>query len=107
MPEEFAGPAAKVARVLPLLGHVPGADSVTLARLKAMVQQPGSPNLYWALTDLPNPLVDWHKGVQGGGVMVAGEFRLIKTDAAMTPDEIEKAVSPSLDQEKNGDQQAD
>ena len=29
------------------------------------MQQPKCPNLYWALTDLPSPLVDLRKGVQG------------------------------------------
>jgi hypothetical protein len=29
------------------------------------VQRPDSPNLYWALTDLPRPLVDLRKGLEG------------------------------------------
>src|SRR5262249_21329307 len=33
--------------------------------LEEMVQQPGCPNLYWALTDLPCPVVELRKGVQG------------------------------------------
>ncbi len=48
---------------------------LTLGGLEEMVQQPGSPNLYWALTDLPCPPVDLRKGVQAGRALVAGELR--------------------------------
>jgi hypothetical protein len=60
------------------LGHHTG-DSVTLiqdlvgmaiaqmmiAQLEVLIQQPGAPNFYWALTDLPRPLFDLRKGLQG------------------------------------------
>ncbi len=36
-----------------------------LTTLEEMVQQPGCPNLYWALTDLPSPLVDFRNGMRG------------------------------------------
>ncbi len=32
--------------------------SVMSQQIETMIQQPGCPNLYWALTDLPRPLVD-------------------------------------------------
>jgi hypothetical protein len=28
------------------------------------VQQPGAPNLYWALTDLPTPMIEMHRGLE-------------------------------------------
>jgi hypothetical protein len=34
------------------------------------VQQPGAPNLYWALTDLPRPLVGLRNGLQGERVVI-------------------------------------
>lgn len=61
--------------------------------LEEMVQQPDAPNLYWALTDLPCPLVDMRKGLQGGSTLTATEFRPIREDAAMTEEELEKVVS--------------
>ncbi|HEY7311737.1 MAG TPA: hypothetical protein VH643_20410 [Gemmataceae bacterium] len=61
--------------------------------LEEMVQQPGCPNLYWALTDLPCPLVDMRKGLQGGCTLTATEFRPLREDAVMTADELEKVVS--------------
>ena len=57
------------------------------------MQQPGCPNLYWALTDLPCPLVDLRKGVQGDRTLVAAELRLLHDDAPMTETEIEEFVS--------------
>jgi hypothetical protein len=64
-----------------------------LDTLGEMVQQPGCPNLYWALTDLPCPLVDLRKGVQGDSTLVAAELRLLDDDAPMTESEMEKFVS--------------
>src|SRR5260370_28008483 len=55
-----------------------------MSALEEMVQQPGCPNLYWALTDLPVPLVDLRKGVQGERTLVAAELRAIRDDAPMT-----------------------
>ena len=53
-----------------------------------MVQQPGCPDLYWALTDLPCPLVDLHKGMQGDRIGVAATLRPIRDDSPMTDAEI-------------------
>jgi hypothetical protein len=65
----------------------------TLGGLEEMVQQPGCPNLYWALTDLPWPLVDLRKGIQGDYARVASELRLLRDDAPMTDSDIEAFVS--------------
>ena len=64
-----------------------------LGTLEEMVQQPGCPNLYWALTDLPCPLVDLRKGVQGDRTLVAADLRSLRDDAPMTEAEIETFVS--------------
>ncbi len=63
-----------------------------LDTLEEMVQQPGCPNLYWALTDLPCPLVDVRKGVQGERALVAAELRGIRDDSPMTAEEIDAFV---------------
>jgi hypothetical protein len=63
-----------------------------LDTLEEMIQQPGCPNLYWALTDLPCPLVDVRKGVQGERALVAAELRAIRDDAPMTAAEIDGFV---------------
>jgi hypothetical protein len=60
--------------------------------LEEMVQQPGCPNLFWALTDLPCPLVDLRKGIQGDRIRVAGELRPIRDDGPMTEAELKAFV---------------
>jgi hypothetical protein len=46
------------------IGNLVGIAIAVLATgpLEEMVQQPGAPNLYWALTDLPDPLVSLRMG---------------------------------------------
>jgi hypothetical protein len=66
---------------------------LSLGTLEEMVQQPGCPNLYWALTDLPCPLVDLRKGVQGDRTLVAADLRLLHDDTPMTESEIGEFVS--------------
>jgi hypothetical protein len=61
--------------------------------LEEMVQQPGCPNLCWALTELPAPLVDLCKGFQGERSLLKTEFRPLRADAVMTTKELEKVVS--------------
>jgi hypothetical protein len=36
-----------------------------IAQLEELIQQPGAPNLYWALTELPRPFFDLRKALQG------------------------------------------
>lgn len=67
---------------------------LALGSLEEMVQQPGCPNLYWALTDLPCPLVDLRKGAQGDRAQAAAHLRPIRGDAPMTDAEIEACVGP-------------
>jgi hypothetical protein len=66
---------------------------MALGTLEEMVQQPGCPNLYWALTDLPCPLVELRKGAQGERARVDTELRAIRDDDAMTDAQVEEVVS--------------
>jgi hypothetical protein len=66
---------------------------LALDTLDETVQQPGCPNLYWALTDLPIPLVELRTGLQGHRAQVEAEFRLLRDDRPMTETEIEEVVS--------------
>lgn len=65
---------------------------LALETLEEMVQQPGCPNLYWALTDLPCPVVELRKGLQGNRTLVAGELRPLRGDAPMTESQMEAFV---------------
>ena len=44
--------------------------SITTDRVEELIQQPGAPNLYWALTDLPRPFFDLRKAFQGEKMII-------------------------------------
>jgi len=61
-----------------LIGNLVGMAAAFLAidPLEEMLQQPGCPNLYWALTILPHPLVSPDKAAQGERVLMLNELGL-------------------------------
>jgi hypothetical protein len=61
-----------------LIGNLVGVAVAFIAidGLEEMLQQPGCPNLYWALTILPHPLVSTAKAVQGERLLLSQEFGL-------------------------------
>jgi hypothetical protein len=64
----------------------------TLGPLDEMVQQVGCPNLFWALTDLPQPFIDLRKGVQGDRMMMTDIFALIDEKAPMNEAQVQQAA---------------
>lgn len=61
--------------------------------LEEFVQQPGAPNMYWALTSLPTPLVDLRKSISGERLMAQhGLGKLSDPDRVWTPEEVALAV---------------
>ncbi len=48
--------------------------AVTITPLEEMLEQPGAPNLYWALTNLPSPLVPLDRGIEGERVLILAEL---------------------------------
>src|SRR5262249_16128045 len=65
---------------------------MALDGMEEMVQQQGCPNLFWALTDLPCPLVDLRKGFQGDRATIDAELRSLR-DTPMTDPQIDQFVS--------------
>jgi hypothetical protein len=65
---------------------------MALDTIEEMVARSKCPNLYWPLTDLPAPLVDVRKGVQGDRAAVLGEFRGLRDDGAMTEADLDEFV---------------
>jgi hypothetical protein len=61
---------------------------LALGPVEEMIQQPGSPNLYWALTNLPESLVDTRRGYQGELLIVEAEFAGIRETAPMSDAEL-------------------
>ena len=69
------------------------AANAAIGPLEEMLEQPGCPNLYWALTILPSPLVPLDKGAEGERASLAGEFRDLDDSAPMSPEQINKFIA--------------
>jgi hypothetical protein len=65
---------------------------VAIGPLEEMLEQPGCPNLYWALTNLPSPMVPIHVGIEGERVLVLAEFHDLDESAPMSADQLKKFV---------------
>jgi hypothetical protein len=77
--------------------------AVTIAPLEEMLEQPGCPNLYWALTTLPQPLVRADKGAEGEQMSLVWVFRDLDDTAPMSADRIKKfcgEIDKALNDEK-------
>lgn len=62
--------------------------SLTLDQVETWIQQPGTPNLYWSLTDLPRPFIDLRRGLEGEKVVtdnIFGELRDMLRGAKLVP----------------------
>ncbi len=60
--------------------------------LEEMLEQPGCPNLYWALTNLPCPLVPFERGLEGERMSLRWSFQDLDENAPMTADQIKKLI---------------
>ena len=65
---------------------------LTIKPLEEMLQQPGCPNLYWALTYLPHPLIDLRKCWQGEKILMMQGFEKLDDKASMSESQIQKIV---------------
>lgn len=73
-----------------LIGNLVGSASmsITIERLEELIQQPGCPNLYWALTNLPQPMVGFRKGLEGEVLLVQVEVgAMTNPEHVWTPEE--------------------
>jgi hypothetical protein len=66
--------------------------SLALGPLDEMISQPGCPNLFWALTDLPRPFIDYHKGVHGERMMLTEVFASLPEDMPMSETQGQQTV---------------
>jgi hypothetical protein len=65
---------------------------VAIVPLEEMLEKPGCPNLYWALTDLPNPLVPLDRGLEGERVLIQAELNLLDERVPMSADQIKRLI---------------
>jgi hypothetical protein len=77
-----------------LVGFLVGVSIATKAigTLDEMVQQQGCPNLFWALGNLPTPLISLQKGLEGERALFLAEFRDLADTAPMSADQLKKFV---------------
>jgi hypothetical protein len=65
--------------------------------LEEMIQQPGCPNLYWALANLPDPLIDVQGAADGERSIFDRELSLIDETEPMTDAQLQKAIQLLVD----------
>jgi hypothetical protein len=66
---------------------------LAIGPLDEMLEQPGCPNLYWALAQLPSPLIDLRHGLQGERTFFEVELRLLDDRAAMSEGQLQAVVA--------------
>jgi len=67
--------------------------NTAIGPLEEMLEQPECPNLYWALTSLPTPLVPLDKGMEGERVAFTREFRELDSTAPMSADQLARFIA--------------
>ena len=82
--------------------HVATLEDAHPDTLEEMIQQPGCPNLYWALTDLPSPLVDLRKGLQGNRALVAADLGAVPEPGPAS--ELDAPSTADLDRHARADE---
>jgi len=78
-----------------LIGELVGIAIATIAigPLEEMLEQPGCPNLYWALTNLPHPFISTELGMQGERMLIQAELQDLDDASPMTPEQIKKVTT--------------
>lgn len=77
-----------------LIGDLVGLAIATIAlgTVDEMIQQPGCPNLFWALTDLPSPFIDIRKGLQGERLWMVAEMPGLNDREPMTIAQLQRIL---------------
>ena len=65
-----------------------------ISPLEELLEQPDCPNLYWALTNLPDPLISLGPGMAGERMMVKSVFRDLDRAAPMSARQIKEFIEP-------------
>src|SRR5262249_39119473 len=78
-----------------LIGNLVGIAIASMAinPLEELLQLPDCPNLYWALTNLPDPLVSIKRGMEGERLTIWGFTRDLDSTRPMSADEIKKFIA--------------
>jgi len=70
-------------------------SALMLKEVEGLIQMPDSANLYWALTSLPDPLIDMHSSLEYEGEVLFIEFPALRDleDEVLTPAQASAVVS--------------
>ena len=73
-----------------LIGHLVGLAIAGIAfnAVEEFVQQPGAPNLFWPLVDLPAPILDMRKGREGEKLFFAKEADVLRKAVPVAESEL-------------------
>jgi hypothetical protein len=79
-----------------LIGDLVGMAIATQAivAIEEMLEQRGCPNLYWALTNLPEPLIACEKGRAGERLVLSTVFKDLNSERPMTVEQLKKFIDP-------------
>lgn len=88
-----------------LIGHLVGLAlaSISLQCVEEFIQQPGAPNLFWALIDLPRPFIDLRKGREGEKLFLTKEYDVLRRAVPVTEAELQSLIK-NLDTIANFDE---
>lgn len=77
-----------------LIGELIGVaiSMVAIEAIEELVQQPGTPNLYWALMDLPAPFISLRLPTEGERLMLTSDIEPLKTATEAANAEIVKHI---------------
>jgi hypothetical protein len=79
-----------------LIGNLVGLSIANYAinGIEELIQQPGCPNLFWALCELPTPLLSPRMAIGGEKIFLTSQFgRFLTTDRPLTDREIESFLN--------------
>jgi hypothetical protein len=77
-----------------LIGNLVGIAiaNIAIVPLEEMLGQPGCPNLYWALTSMPSPLISLEEGLEGERLIMWWVFRDLPDGTPMGADQLRTFV---------------
>lgn len=81
-----------------LIGNLVGLaiEGIALTALEELIQQPGAPNLFWALIHLPDPVVGIRAGMQGERSWLTKDYDILEKPDPIPQDQLNRLLN-SLD----------
>jgi hypothetical protein len=77
-----------------LIGELVGIAiaQVAITPFEEMLEQPGCPNFFWALTNLPHPFIPLDNGMQGERMLITGELNDLDAVRPMNREQLKKVI---------------